>query len=113
MEMIAILSLTIPMYEPAKMSYMRNDSDTGTDIILVRRVFLSHSDTVTNADAVIGRRLMGDLKERILNEKLSTMKKTGHNGKFAHFLSSRFTNTSSLNIPERLGIMPPNAPKSA
>ena len=111
--MIAMLSFTIPMYEPANISYIKNESDTGIDIILVRRVFLSHKDTVTKADAVMGKRFMGDLKDISPKEKLRRMKNTGHTGMFAHFLLSRFTKTSSLKMPDTLGIIPPTAPKSA
>ena len=109
MEHMAMLSFTTPIYEPTKISYIRNASDTGMEIILVRVGFLSQRETVTKTEAVMGSRSIWESIVRSPRVRLTAIKRRGHKRWFAHFFSSRFTKTSSLPIPTRFGTTPPKA----
>lgn len=80
-------------------------------MIFVSSGFLSHKETVTKTEAIIGRRFMYDFIVIIPRVRFSKMKKTGHITLSAQFFSFRLTKTNSLNIPTKLGIAPPIAPR--
>ena len=80
-------------------------------MIFVISGFLSHKETVTKTEAIIGRRFMYDFIVIIPRVRFSKMKKTGHITLSAQFFSFRLTKTNSLNIPTKLGIAPPIAPR--
>lgn len=80
-------------------------------MIFVSSGFLSHNETVTKADAIIGRRFMYDFMVIIPRDRLTKMKQHGHITLSAQFFSFLFTKTNSLNISTKLGIAPPIAPR--
>lgn len=75
-----------------------NAVQTGTTKSLVSLGLLTQSDTVTNVDAHIGKRLSADSHEIIAKIQLIIINTAGHNGDFAHFLSL-FIKTVSLKTP--------------
>ena len=106
-----MLSLTTPSHEPTKISYRRKNADTGTESSFVKTGLRSQSETVTSADADSGNMFMGVRKEANPKAKFMVINKSGQAVWFAHFCSSRFAKTSSRNIPTKLGIAPPMAPR--
>ena len=80
-------------------------------MIFVSSGFLSHNETVTKADAIMGRRFMYEFIVTIPRDRLTRMKNTGHITLSAQFFSFLLTKTNSLNIPTKLGIAPPIAPR--
>ena len=105
-------SLTIPIKEPTKISYIRKDTETGMERSFVSLGFLSHKETVTRLDAAMGKIFIGDLKEKAARNQFAKMKTIGQTNELAHFLFSRLTKTHSLKIPIKLGTIPPTAPKN-
>ena len=105
------LSLNTPTQDSTKISYIKNEHETGKDMIFVSSGFLSHNETVTKADAIMGRRFMYDFIVIIPRVRFTKIKNTGHINLSAQFLSFQFTKTNSLNIPTKLGIAPPIAPR--
>ena len=106
-----MLSLNTPTHDSTNISYIKNEQETGKDIIFVSIGFLIHSETVTKADAIIGRRFMYEFIVIIPRVRLTEIKNTGHITLSAQFFSFRFTKTNSLNIPTKLGMTPPIAPR--
>jgi hypothetical protein len=106
-----MLSLNTPTHDSTNISYIKNEQETGKDIIFVSIGFLIHSETVTKADAIIGRRFMYEFMVIIPRVRLTEIKNTGHITLSAQFFSFRFTKTNSLNIPTKLGMTPPIAPR--
>ena len=106
-----MLSLNTPTHDSTNISYIKNEQETGKDIIFVSIGFLIHSETVTKADAIIGRRFMYEFIVIIPRVRLTEIKNTGHITLSAQFFSFRFTKTNSLNMPTKLGMSPPIAPR--
>lgn len=106
-----MLSLNTPTHDSTNISYIKNEQETGKDIIFVSIGFLIHSETVTKADAIIGRRFMYEFIVIIPRVRLTEIKNTGHITLSAQFFSFRFTKTNSLNMPTKLGMTPPIAPR--
>lgn len=80
-------------------------------MIFVSNGFLSHSETVTKTEAIMGRRFMYDFMVIIPRDRLTKIKKRGQITLSAQFFSFRLTKTNSLNIPTKLGMAPPIAPR--
>ena len=106
-----MLSLNTPTHDSTNISYIKNEQETGKDIIFVSIGFLIHSETVTKADAIIGRRFMYEFIVIIPRVRLTEIKNTGHITLSAQFFSFLLTKTNSLNIPTKLGMTPPIAPR--
>ena len=111
MEQIETASLTIPIYEPMKISYIKNAEEIGIDIILVSLGLSIQREIVTKVDAVMGKRLYQALKVLKPSAQFMIINTIGHITLAAHFLSLRLTKMSSLNIPTPLGIIPAKPPK--
>ena len=92
------------------MSYIINDRQTGIDKSFVSRGLSIHSNTVTRADAAMGSMFMGDEKVLIPRQKFMSINMIGHKTKLAHLCFFRLTNTSSREIPTKLGIAPATPP---
>ncbi len=73
--------------------------------------FFIQSEMVTKVDAAIGRMFMGDLKVKNPRVHPHKINRIGQIILSAHLFFSRLTNISSLKIPIKFGITPPNAPK--
>ena len=71
------------------MSYIRNDAETGAEIILVRLGLLIHREMVTKDDATMGMILYHLSKVLSPKDKLTTMNSATHKGVFAHFFELR------------------------
>ena len=100
-----------PIQDSTKISYIRNEQETGKDMIFVSVGFLSHREIVTKTDAIMGRRFMYDFMVTIPRVRFTEIKNIGHIILSAQFFSLRFTKTNSLNMPTKLGIAPPIAPR--
>lgn len=106
-----MLSLNTPTQDSTNISYIKKEHETGKDIIFVNSGFFSHNETVTKADAIIGRRFMYEFIVTIPRDRLTKINKHGHITLSAQFFSFRLTKTNSLNIPIKLGMAPPIAPR--
>lgn len=106
-----MLSLNTPIQDSTNISYIKKEQETGKDMIFVKKGFFNQSETETKADAIIGKRFMYDFMVIIPSERLTAIKKQGQASLSAQFLSFRLTKTNSLNIPTKLGIAPPSAPR--
>lgn len=104
-----MLSLNTPTQDLTNISYIRKEHETGKDMIFVSSGFLSHNETVTKADAIIGRRFMYEFIVIIPRDRLTKINKHGHITLSAQFFSFLPMKTNSLNIPIKLGIAPPIA----
>ena len=111
LEIKDMLSFNTPIHDSTNISYIKNEQETGKDMIFVSSGFLSHNETVTKADAIIGRRFMYEFMVIMPRVRLTKMKNTGHITLSAQFFSLRLTKTNSLNIPTKLGMAPPIAPR--
>lgn len=83
-----MLSLNTPTHDSTNISYIKNEQETGKDIIFVSIGFLIHSETVTKADAIIGRRFMYEFMVAIPRIRLTEIKNTGHITLSAQFFFS-------------------------
>ena len=106
-----MLSLNTPTHDSTNISYIKKEHETGKDMIFVSNGFFSHKETVTKADAIMGRRFMYEFMVIIPRVRLTEIKNTGHITLSAQFFSFRLTKTNSLNMPTKLGIAPPIAPR--
>ena len=98
MDKIAIDSLIIPIYEPTKILYIRNKQETGIDMHFVSYGLLIQSETVTNAEAVIGKTSYHASKDMIPNAKLVKIKRQGQATLPANLCRSRLIKIISLKI---------------
>ena len=103
--------MNTPTHDFTNISYIKNEHETGKDMILVNSGFFSHNETVTKADAIMGRRFMYESIVIIPRDRLIRINIHGHITLSAQLFSFRLTKTNSLNIPTKLGMAPPIAPK--
>ena len=111
MEIKDMLSLNTPTQDSTNISYIKKEQETGKDIIFVSMGFFSHKEIVTKTEVIMGRRFMYDFMVIIPKDRLTKINKHGHIILSAQFFSFRLTKTNSLNIPTKLGIAPPIAPR--